>query len=93
MIVDPLSHKRLKSHVNRERLVETARRLIEVPSPTGDAGEVSDRLAEILEVDGFTVERYEGGHPTAPAVAIRLGSGCVDPKSSVQPASKSGNIK
>jgi hypothetical protein len=35
----------LKTHVNRDRLVETARRLIEVPSPTGDAGAVSDRLA------------------------------------------------
>ena len=27
--------ERLKSHVNRHRLVETARKLIDVPSPTG----------------------------------------------------------
>src|SRR5438445_120609 len=38
---------RLKPHVNRSRLMETALRLIEVPSPTGDAGAVSDRLEEI----------------------------------------------
>jgi len=75
MIADPASLQTLKSHVNRQRLVETARRLIEVPSPTGEAGAVSDRLAEILSAEGFTVERYEGGYPTAPAVAIRLGSG------------------
>jgi len=75
MIVEPASLERLKSCVNRQRLLETARRLIEVPSPTGEAGAVSDRLADILESDGFAVERPEGGHPTAPAVAIRLGSG------------------
>ncbi|MFI5457920.1 MAG: M20 family metallopeptidase [Isosphaerales bacterium] len=74
MSIDPASLQRLKSHVNRQRLVETARRLIEVPSPTGEAGAVSDRLAEILSADGFTVERYEAGYPTAPAVAVRLGS-------------------
>jgi acetylornithine deacetylase/succinyl-diaminopimelate desuccinylase-like protein len=75
MIVDPASLKRLKSHVNRERLLDTARRLVEVPSPTGDAGAASDRLAEILAADGFTVERPVGGYPAAPAVAVRLQSG------------------
>jgi acetylornithine deacetylase/succinyl-diaminopimelate desuccinylase-like protein len=67
--------ERLKPHVNRDRLVETARRLIEVPSPTGDAGEVSDRLAELLASDGFGVERIAAGHPTAPAVSVRFDSG------------------
>jgi acetylornithine deacetylase/succinyl-diaminopimelate desuccinylase-like protein len=66
--------ERLKPHANRDRLVETARRLIEVPSPTGDAGEVSDRLAELLASDGFTVERIAAGHPTAPAVSVRFES-------------------
>ena len=66
---------RLKAHVNRQRLVETARRLIDVPSPTGDAGAASDRLAEILAADGFRVQRLEAGHPLAPAVSIRLETG------------------
>ncbi len=66
---------RLSSFVNRDRLVETAVRLIEVPSPTGDAGAVSDRLAEILADDGFEVERPDGGHPSAPAVAVRYRTG------------------
>src|SRR5438105_5114709 len=67
--------ERVQPHVNRQRLVETARRLIEVPSPTGDAGAVSDRLAEILAADGFEVQRLAAGHPSAPAVSIRLDSG------------------
>ena len=75
MNVDPVSAERLKSHVNRARLVETARRLIEVPSPTGEAGEVSGRLAEILRADGFDVERPPAGYPVSPAVVIRLESG------------------
>ncbi len=67
--------ERLKAHVNRQRLVATALRLIEVPSPTGDAGAVSDRLAEILAAEGFGVQRLEAGHAVAPAVSIRLDSG------------------
>jgi acetylornithine deacetylase/succinyl-diaminopimelate desuccinylase-like protein len=65
----------LKPHANRDRLVETACRLIEVPSPTGDAGAVADRLAEWLAADGFAVDRIAAGHPTAPAVSVRLDSG------------------
>jgi len=75
MKVDPATLERLKSHVDRGRLVDTARRLVEVPSPTGAAGAVSDRLAEILKADGFTVERPEGGYAASPAVAVRLESG------------------
>jgi acetylornithine deacetylase/succinyl-diaminopimelate desuccinylase-like protein len=63
---------RLKSCVNRDRLVETAVRLIEVPSPTGEAGAVCDRLAEILSADGFHVERPKGGYAHSPAVAVRF---------------------
>ena len=75
MKADVATIERLKAHVNRSRLVETARRLIEVPSPTGEAGAVSDRLAEILAADGFAVERPDGRLPDAPAVAVRLESG------------------
>jgi acetylornithine deacetylase len=75
--MDPTSAivERVRPHVDRRRLVETARRLIEVPSPTGEAGAVSDRLAELLAADGFAVWRLAAGHPTAPAVSIRLDSG------------------
>ena len=61
--------------IDRQRLVETARALIEVPSPTGDATAVAERLAEILTADGFEVERPEGGWVKAPAVAVRFDSG------------------
>jgi acetylornithine deacetylase/succinyl-diaminopimelate desuccinylase-like protein len=66
------SLQKLDAAIDRDRLIETAVRLIEVPSPTGDAGAVSDRLAEMLKRDGFAVERPEGGHPNAPAVAVRF---------------------
>jgi acetylornithine deacetylase/succinyl-diaminopimelate desuccinylase-like protein len=67
--------ERLKQAVQRQRLVDTATRLIAIPSPTGNAGGVSDELARILREDGFTVERPVGGHPAAPAVLVRLDSG------------------
>jgi acetylornithine deacetylase/succinyl-diaminopimelate desuccinylase-like protein len=66
---------RLKQAVNRQRLVDTAVQLIAVPSRTGEAGAVSDRLAALLAADGFTVERPVGGHAKAPAVAVRFNSG------------------
>jgi acetylornithine deacetylase/succinyl-diaminopimelate desuccinylase-like protein len=66
---------RLRSFVNRERLVETAVRLVEVPSPTGQAGAALDLLAEILAAAGFAVQRPDGGYPDAPAVAARFDSG------------------
>jgi acetylornithine deacetylase/succinyl-diaminopimelate desuccinylase-like protein len=66
---------RLHALVNRNRLVETAVQLIEVPSRTGEARAVSDRLAAILTADGFRVERPDGGYAAAPAVAVRFDSG------------------
>src|SRR5262245_2618068 len=66
--------ERLRRAVKRERLVETALELISVPSRTGEAGAVSDRLADILKVDGFQVERPDGGYPQAPAVAVHFDS-------------------
>src|SRR5947209_7108203 len=63
---------RLRRAIDRERLVDTAVQLIAVPSRTGEAGAVSDRLADIVTADGFRVERPAGGHPAAPAVVARL---------------------
>ena len=65
----------LRPHIRRNRLVETAVALIGVPSPTGAAGAVADRMAAILREDGFTVERPTGGYDAAPAVAVRWDSG------------------
>ena len=62
---------RVSQAVDRKRLVDTAMQLIAVPSRTGEAGAVSDRLANILADDGFAVERPTGGYPAAPAVAVR----------------------
>lgn len=66
---------RVLGAVREDRLVETAVRLVEVPSPTCDAGQVADRLAEILKSDGFSVDRPEANWPKAPAVVARLDSG------------------
>ena len=90
MGADPATLERLKSHVNRQRLVETARRLIEVPSPTGEAGAVSDRLAEILAADGFTVERPAGGYPASPAVVGPARERPAGPDAPVQRPSRHG---
>src|SRR4051794_25301136 len=75
--MDPLRQtmERLRPYVDRARLVETAVALIGVPSPTGAAGAVSDRLAEMLRAEGFAVERPVGGYEPSPAVAVRLDSG------------------
>ena len=66
---------RLKPYINRNRLVQTVTDLCAIPSPTGNAGQVLDRIGDMLQQDGFTVERPVGGHPTAPAVAVRHHSG------------------
>ena len=58
--------------VDQDRLLATAMSLMEVPSPTGEAGAAADRLAELLAADGFAVERMAAGHPDAPAVIARL---------------------
>jgi acetylornithine deacetylase/succinyl-diaminopimelate desuccinylase-like protein len=79
MNVDPEMLDRVKGHADQRRLLETALALIEIPSPTGKAGEVSDRLAQILLADGFNVDRPAGGYPAAPAVAVRLSSGAAGP--------------
>ena len=65
----------LRRAVNRARMLQTAVDLVAVPSRTGEAGAALDRLAEILLADGFAVERRAAGHPSAPAVVVRLDSG------------------
>jgi acetylornithine deacetylase/succinyl-diaminopimelate desuccinylase-like protein len=66
---------RVRKLVSRDRLLDTAVRLISVPSPTGDAGAGLDALANHLNSDGFTVSREAASHPKAPAVVTRLDSG------------------
>lgn len=61
--------------VDRQRLIDTAVALVEVPSPTRSAGPAADRLAEILTADGFSVQRPEADWPQAPVVMTVLDSG------------------
>ena len=63
---------RLRSAMNVDRLVNTAVRLIDVPSPTCSAGKAADCLAEMLTSDGFTVDRPVADWPQSPAVVTRL---------------------
>ena len=65
----------IRQAVDEQRLVDTAMKLIAVPSPTRSAGAVADCLAQILDADGFTVERPVADWPEAPAVAVRFDSG------------------
>ena len=62
----------VRDAVDPRRLLATATALLEVPSPTGQAGAAADRLAGLLEADGFAVERMAAGHADAPAVITRL---------------------
>jgi acetylornithine deacetylase/succinyl-diaminopimelate desuccinylase-like protein len=66
---------RMRSAVQRERLLDTAIKLIEVPSPTRSGGAAADRLEGILRAEGFEVERPVAGWPEAPAVAVRWQTG------------------
>jgi succinyl-diaminopimelate desuccinylase len=74
MKLTPQTIERIRQSANRQRLIDTVRRLVAVHSPTGDAGPAADCLAALLKEDGFAVERPVGGHPKAPAVAVRLES-------------------
>jgi succinyl-diaminopimelate desuccinylase len=68
-------NERLGKAVRRERLVDTAVRLIAVPSRTGEAGAAADCLGAMLAEEGFAVERPAAGHAAAPAVVVRWQSG------------------
>lgn len=67
--------QQLAAAVQRDRLLDTAIKLVEVPSPTRSAAAVLNRLDEILRADGFAVDRPDAGWPEAPAVAARYQSG------------------
>jgi succinyl-diaminopimelate desuccinylase len=75
MIPTKTISERLRQAVNRQRLLETAQKLVAVPSRTGEAGAVHDCLATLLTGEGFTVERPVADHPSAPAVVVWLDSG------------------
>src|SRR5438552_11794789 len=75
MTLDRSLCERLRGAVDRRRLLDTAVRLVGVPSRTGEAGAAADTLAQILRDDGFAVQRLDAGHPAAPAVVVRLDSG------------------
>ncbi|MCL6504648.1 MAG: M20/M25/M40 family metallo-hydrolase [Pirellulales bacterium] len=65
----------VRAALQPQRLRQTAVALVEVPSPTRQARAVADRLAELLQEDGFQVERPEAGWRESPAVACRYAAG------------------
>jgi acetylornithine deacetylase/succinyl-diaminopimelate desuccinylase-like protein len=75
MNITPQLVEQVRAAVRRDRLLDTAIALVEVPSPTRSAGAVADRLAAILSDAGLPVERPVAGWPDAPAVAARLTTG------------------
>ena len=64
--------EKVRQAINPQRLVETATALMEIPSPTCSAGDVADRLASLLEQDGFVVERPVADWPKPPVVVVRF---------------------
>ncbi len=67
--------EKLRKAVNRQRLLDTAHRLVAVSSPTGNAGNAADCLAGLLQNEGFQVQRPVAGHQAAQAVVVRFDSG------------------
>jgi acetylornithine deacetylase/succinyl-diaminopimelate desuccinylase-like protein len=67
--------ERVRGAADRQRLVDTAVRLVSVPSRTGEAGAAADCLAEMLAADGFAVQRPTADYPRSPAVAVRFDTG------------------
>ena len=63
--------ERVFAKIRPQRLLDTAQKLVAVQSWTGEARAVLDCLAEILQADGFKVERPTGSYSHAPAVAVR----------------------
>ncbi|MEO1998505.1 MAG: M20/M25/M40 family metallo-hydrolase, partial [Planctomycetaceae bacterium] len=64
--------QKIETAVNLERLTGLASELVSIPSPTGSARAVADRLSDVLEEAGFPVERPEAGFAACPAVVARL---------------------
>jgi len=73
--LDPAVVAAIRQAIDPQRLAETALALIAVPSPTRSAGQVANRLAELLAAEGFAVDRPVADWPEAPAVVVRLDSG------------------
>src|SRR5438034_397443 len=71
MKTNPALQRRVIDAIQPQRLLETAQKLIAVPSTTGNAKAVLDCLADLLKADGFAVERPTADYPQAPAVAVR----------------------
>jgi acetylornithine deacetylase/succinyl-diaminopimelate desuccinylase-like protein len=69
--MNPDAQQRVFAAIRPERLLETAVNLIAVYSRTGEARPALDALADILQADGFVVERPAANHPSAPAVVVR----------------------
>ena len=67
--------QKIQQAVNQERLTDLARELVSIPSPTGSATAVADRLAEVLTDAQFPVERPVAGFAKSPAVVARLSRG------------------
>ena len=65
----------LRAAIQPARLLDTAKRLIAIASPTRSAGAAADELAEILAKDGFSVTRPAAGWSPSPAVVARYESG------------------
>ncbi len=65
----------LERHLRPTRLADLATRLCAIPSPTGQAGEVAELLAQVVRAEGFQVDRPSAGHPLAPAVVVRWSTG------------------
>jgi len=63
--------QRVFNAIKPSRLLDMARKLIAVPSRTGEATGVLDCFAELLTAEGLSVERPTGDYPAAPAVAVR----------------------
>ena len=68
MNVDPAILERVKLHVDRQRLLETAKALIEVPSPTGSA----DRYTYVPYIGLFAIGAWGLGECVAARPAWRI---------------------
>lgn len=72
MNADATLRDRVLAAVRPERLLDNARRLIAVPSRTGEAKGALDALADVFAAEGIAALRPDGGYPQAPAVVARL---------------------